>query len=107
MKIKVEDLICLALRDSVLTNLSHLYQRVFAEAKERESFLEVFFFKDEHSPLNRGLQKKTNKPKTKQKNNTLTITKYFGGKKRKENFKIFSPIFTWSSPVIFSGLKYY
>lgn len=45
VKIKVEDLICLALRDNVLTNLSHLYQRVFAEAKERELFLEVFFLK--------------------------------------------------------------
>lgn len=68
MKIKVEDLICLALRDSVLTNLSHLYQRVFAEAKERESFLEVFF-----------LKRKQNK-----KNDTLTITKYLGEKKKRE-----------------------
>lgn len=106
MKIKVEDLICLALRDSVLTNLSHLYERVFAEAKERESFLEVFFLKkDEYSPLNRGLQKKKNPNKTKKQH--TDNHKIFGGKKRKENFKIFSPIFTWSSPVIFSGLKYY
>lgn len=43
VKVKVKDLICLALRDNVLTNLSHLYQRVLAGAKERESFLEVFF----------------------------------------------------------------
>lgn len=77
VKIKVEDLICLALRDNVLTNLSHLYQWVFAEAKERESFLKVIFFKDEYSPLNRGLQNKKN-------NNTLTITKYLGEKKKRE-----------------------
>lgn len=88
MKIKVEDLICLALRDSVLTNLSHLYQRVFAEAKERESFLEVFFLKRYILSLKQRAAKKT-PPKQNKKNDTLTITKYLGEKKEKRTLRYF------------------